>query len=288
MKTILITGATGTTGAATLQSLKQYKNLQLRAMSRDRDKAAAFEAEGIQGVAGDFSDRPSLDRAMLGVDSIYLVHTPSPRLAANERSVIDAARAAGVKHIVKLSVYGADPGVDISLPQQHAEAEAYLRESGIAYTLLRPHSFMQNLLANLPTIQGQGALYSNAGEARIPLIDARDIGAVAATVLHSPGHEGKTYELTGPAAVTYHEVAAAISEAMGKRVQYVPVPDAAAKQGMQEAGMPEWLIDDLVALMQQWRSGANVSASGDVEKILGRPARSIRDFARDFAAVFKG
>lgn len=288
MKTLLITGATGTTGSATLQALQQYDDLQLRAMTRDPGKAEAFHQQGIKGVVGDFSSAKDLDRALQGVDRIFLVHTPSQELATNEKRVIDAAKNAGVERIVKISVYGCDPEVDIFLPRAHAAVEQYLKDSGIAYTLLRPHSFMQNLLGSLPTIQGQGLIYSNAGEAEIPLIDARDIGAVAAAVLYESGHEGKVYELTGPRAISYQEVAKSIGDAIGKQVDYVSVPDAAAQQGMTEAGFPKWLAEDLVALMKQWREGINVKPTKTVEKVLGRPARSIQDFANDFAGIFKG
>ena len=286
MKTILITGATGTTGSATLQHLKG-KGLGLRAMTRSAEKAAAFEKEGISAVVADYADPASLARALEGVDGAFLVHTPSLEIPSHEKAFIDAAKEAGVKKIVTVSVIGAGAEAPLRLGRMHAEVEEYLKASGMAYTILRPHSFMQNMLGNIPTIQGQGAIYSNNGEAKIPLVDARDIGAVAAAALAEEGHDGKTYTLTGPTAVTFSEVAGAIGKAIGKEVQFVNVPDEAAKQGMMGVGFPEWLADDLVTLNQWGRQVGEQPPSEDVANVLGRQAHSLKDFARDYAGAFK-
>ncbi|MCB0549342.1 MAG: SDR family oxidoreductase [Phaeodactylibacter sp.] len=287
MKTILITGATGTTGSATLQQL-QGKGLALRVMTRSAEKAAAFEKQGISAVVADYSDPASLARALDGVERAFLVHSPSLEIPKHEKAFIDAAKKAGVKKIVALSVIGAGPDSPLRLSRMHAEVEAHLKNSGMAYTILRPHSFLQNLLGNIPTIQGQGAMYSNNGEAKIPLIDARDIGAVAAAALTEEGHDGKAYTLTGPAAVSFQEVAGAIGKAIGREVHFVNVPDDAAKQGLMGAGFPEWLADDLVTLNQWGRQVGEQQPSEDVQKVLGRPGHSLEDFARDYAGAFKG
>ncbi len=287
MKTILITGATGNTGSATLQYLKG-KGFDLRAMTRAAEKATALEKEGISAVIADYSDPASLDKALAGVERAFLVHTPSLQIPHHEKAFIDAAKKAGVKKIVKVSVIGAGHDAPLRLARMHAEVEDYLMQSGIAYTILRPHSFMQNLLGNIPTIQGQGAMYSNHGEARVPLIDARDIGAVAAAALTEEGHDGKAYTLTGPAAVSYQEVAGAIGRAIGKEVHFVNVPDQAARQGLMGAGFPEWLADDLVTLSQWGRQVGEQPPSEDVSTVLGRPGHSLEDFARDYAGAFKG
>ncbi|MCO6490694.1 MAG: SDR family oxidoreductase [Phaeodactylibacter sp.] len=287
MKTILITGATGTTGAATLQHLKG-KGFNLRAMTRSAEKAAALEKEGVSAVVADYGDAASLSRALEGADRAFLVHTPALEIPKHEKAFIGAAKKAGVEKIVKVSVIGAGPDAPLRLARMHAEVEDYLMQSGIAYTILRPHSFMQNLLGNIPTIQGQGAMYSNNGDAKIPLIDARDIGAVAAAALTEEGHDGKTYTLTGPAAVSFQDVADAIGKAVGKAVQFVNVPDDAAKQGLMGAGFPEWLADDLVTLNQWGRQVGEQQPSEDVASVLGRPGHSLEDFARDYAGAFGG
>ena len=287
MKTILITGVTGTTGSATLQQLKG-KGLALRVMTRSAEKAAAFEKEGISAVVADYGDPASLARALDGVERAFLVHSPSLDIPKHEKAFIDAAQKAGVKKIVALSVIGAGPDGPLRLSRMHAEVESHLQNSGMAYTILRPHSFLQNLLGNIPTIKGQGAMYGNHGEAKVPLIDARDIGAVAAAALTEEGHDGKVYTLTGPAAISYQEVAGAIGRAIGKEVHFVNVPDEAAKQGLMGAGFPEWLADDLVTLSQWGRQVGEQQPSEDVSAVLGRPAHSLEDFARDYAGAFKG
>lgn len=286
MKPILVTGATGTTGSATLQYLK-VKGANVRAMTRDRAHAAGFETRGIPAVVADFGDPAALAKALEGIEKAFLVHPPSPEISQHEKAFIHAAKKAGVKKIVKVSIIGADPHGALHLARWHAEVESCLKSSGLAYTILRPHSFLQNLLANVATIQHEGAIYSDNGDAKIPLIDARDIGAVAAAALTEEGHDGKVYHLTGPAAVSFREVAQAVGKAIGKEIQYVDVPDEAAKRGMMEAGFPEWLADDLVALNQLGRQLGVQQPTSDVDEVLGRPAHSLADFARDYARAFE-
>ena len=285
MKPILVTGATGTTGSATLQYLK-VRGANVRAMTRDKARAADFEARGIPAVVADFGDPVSLAKALEGVEKAFLAHPPSPEIPQHEKAFIDAAKKAGLKKIVKVSVIGASPEGALHLARWHAEVEAYLKRSGIAYTILRPHSFLQNLMASVPTIQEQGAIYSDNGDAKIPLIDARDIGAVAAAALTETGHDDKVYHLTGPAAVSFQEVAKAIGREIGKELQYIDVPDEAARQSMMGAGYPEWLADDLVTLNQWGRQVGVQQPAADVAIVLGRPAHSVLDFARDYAGAF--
>lgn len=285
MKPILVTGATGTTGSATLQYLKA-QGAKVRAMTRDRAHAADFEARGIPAVVADFGDPATLAKALEGVEKAFLVHPPSPEIPQHEKAFIHAAKKAGVKKIVKVSIIGADPHGALHLARWHAEVEACLKGSGLAYTILRPHSFLQNLLANVPAIQNEGAIYSDNGDAKIPLIDARDVGAVAAAALIEEGHDGKIYYLTGPAAVSFQDVAQAIGKAIEKEIHYVNVPDDAAKKGMMGAGFPEWLADDLVTLNQWGRKLGVQQPTADVDQVLGRPAHSLREFARDYAGAF--
>jgi uncharacterized protein YbjT (DUF2867 family) len=197
-----------------------------------------------------------------------------------------AARRGGAKHVVRLSAVGAAHDAPTLNSRLHALSDAEVRGSGLGWTLLQPHFFMQNLLMSAGAIRAQGQLYYALGEAAVPMIDARDVGAAAAAVLADPAsHAGKTYTLTG-AKVTLHHVAAALGEATGKQVSYVPVPVAVAIENMTKMGADEYrqvsLRDYLTAYSQGWQS----AQTGSVKELLGRDPISIAQFASDFAAAF--
>jgi uncharacterized protein YbjT (DUF2867 family) len=168
----------------------------------------------------------------------------------------------------------------------HALSDAELAASGIPYTILRPHAFMQNLMMSAQSVAEQGALYLALGEGRLGMIDARDVAEAAARVLTTAGHENKIYTLTGPRAVSLAEVAAALGAALGKPVKYVPIPIEAADEAMAKMGLDEWTrtlsTDYFAAYSRNWAD----AVTGDFSQLVGRPARSIDDFARDFAGAF--
>jgi uncharacterized protein YbjT (DUF2867 family) len=185
---------------------------------------------------GDFEQPGTLDAAMAGCDHLYLVSPPSPRQPEQERNVIDAAKRAGVAHVVKQTVLGADPEVSMAFGRWHGQIEQYLDQSGLAYTLVRPHSFMQNFLLSAQPVAEQGVLYGMTGEGRTSYSDTRDIAAVAAQVLTGPGHQGQRYIVTGPEALSAAEVAERLSAAIGRPVRYVDLPAAAFAQGAGRRG----------------------------------------------------
>ena len=160
-------------------------------------------------------------------------------------------------------------------------------KSGIAYTFPRPTGFMQNFLLYAGTIQSQGAFYGSGSEAPVGYIDVRDIAAVAARVLTSSGHENKIYELTGPEALSYSDVANKLAVALGKAVRYVPVPEPQARQGMIGSGMPEWTADAILDLQHFYDAGKAAAVSKDVERVTGRTPISFDKFARDFRDAFR-
>jgi len=182
-----------------------------RAMYRSEEDARSAPA-GVSTVIGDFSNKESLQQVFAGVDAVFLVCSPIPELVELESNVIDVSPARGVKHIVLNSALGAGDYTK-SFPSWHRKVEDKLKASGLTYTILRPNSFMQNILAyNAPSIRAQGAFYSSLGNARLSYLDVRDIAVVVAKALLSPGeHAGKTYELNGPEAVTCTELAERIS-----------------------------------------------------------------------------
>jgi len=186
-------------------------------------------------------------------------------------------------------VIGASPYSEATVVQAHADGERDLEASGLAYTHLRPHTFMQNLLGSIPSIVGEGKIYSCMGQGRVPHVDVRDIAAVAVACLTKPGHEGKTYDITGPQALTMEEVAARIGEAIGRKVEYVDLPPEAWIAGAIAAGLPEWLARDLAWLYENVFAANRASAvSPAVRTLTGRDGITVAQFARDYAHLFRG
>jgi uncharacterized protein YbjT (DUF2867 family) len=285
---ILVTGATGTTGGATLRALVRV-GVPVRAFVRD---AARIEVgAGVDVAIGDFTDQASLDRAFVGVEKAYLVAAAGPGQVELESAFVDAARRAGIAHLVRLSVIGADqPGADaLRFGAIHREVERIVRESGLEWTFLRPNDFMQNLLGQAQSIASQGVFYSPLSpSARISSVDATDIGDVAARVLTEPGHGGKAYTLTGPEALNQDDVAARLSAVLGREISRVTTTPDEARAGMLGMGYPEWTVDGLVELWALYEAGAVAHVSPDVEQVLGRPARSIDEFVRDNRTLLGG
>jgi uncharacterized protein YbjT (DUF2867 family) len=223
---------------------------------------------------------------MRGVERMFLLCAPVPDLAALEGNAIDAAKAAGVKHIVKLSVIGAAEAAH-TFAKPHHDVEEKLRKSGIRWTLLRCNGFMQNFLQFAGTIKSQDAFYSSGEKSKASWVDVRDIAEVAAKALTSAGHEGKAYELTGPEALSYGEIATKLSAALGRQIKYIAITPEQQREALLKAGLPQYSVDAILDLMRYYDSGNAERVSGDVERVTGRKATSFDQFARDFAAAFK-
>lgn len=286
---ILVVGATGNTGRETVPRLLE-RGLAVRALSRDPERARALPGfAGAEIVAGDPARPETLGPAMQGVTKVFLIPPSGPGSDTSEQNVIEAARAAGVRHIVKLSALCADPSAPSMALSHNFRAEQILKSSGVPYTILRPSSFMQNFLFYYsPSIRSEGAVYQSLGEARMAVIDTRDIAEVAVKVLTSEGHEGKTYDLTGPEALTYAEAAEKLGAATGRPIRYVDVPAAAYEQALVGLGLPPFVAAEVVNIYGRgpYREGKAGSVSSSVADLLGRPARSFSEFARDHAAYF--
>src|SRR6267154_2089087 len=195
---ILITGASGNVGKTVLQAVAK-SGAQHRAMYRSAAEAAKASA-GTETVVADFAKPETLGAALKNVDSVYLVCSPIPELVQLESNMIEACVAAGVKHVVQNSALGAGD-YDKSFPSWHRKVEEKLKGTPLSYTILRPNSFHQNVVAFFAaTVRAQGAFYSSMRDSRVSFLDVRDIAAVAARSLSGREHDGKIYELNGPGA----------------------------------------------------------------------------------------
>jgi uncharacterized protein YbjT (DUF2867 family) len=281
---ILVTGSTGKVGQALIDALKA-KGVSFKALARSEGSAKTLEAKGVTVVRGDLSD---LKPALLGIDTLFLLSSSADPFAA-EAPAVAAAKAAGVKKIVKLSALDARADAPNPFLRGHGRIERLLEESGLAWVSVRPSFFMQNwVLYNAPAIKAGQPVYANAGDARLGWIDVRDIADVLAAALLEPGHDGRVYELTGPEPLSYAQVTALLSRLLGKTVSYVPVPDHAAYQAITGMGMDAAYAWALVTLNQAVRRGLADTTTHTVDLVAGHPARTMEAFLQEHLDAFKG
>src|ERR687890_770951 len=282
---ILITGATGNNGTEILKRLLRA-DVQVRAMVRNRERASAIASPHVEVVEGDFDRPETLLAALDGVERAFLLTHSSERAQAQQIAFVDAARQSGVTHVVKLSQFAAEANAPDRFRRYHAVVEAALQASGLAYTILRPNLYMQGLLNFRSTIATQNAFYAAAGDAKVSVVDVRDIAEVAVAALTQPGHEGKIYELTGPQALTHAEMAEGLSKALGRQVAFVDIPPEAMRDAVLDLGFPEWQADGLVEDYAHYRRGEAAAVTSGVQDAIGKAPRSFEEFARDYAPMF--
>ncbi|MBL8642824.1 MAG: SDR family oxidoreductase [Rhodospirillaceae bacterium] len=290
--TILLTGATGKTGGAAAKALASKMGaakggLKLRALVRNAEKAQALKDLGIELVVGDIADNAVLEKAFAGVDKALLLLPNSQKQLELEKNFTDLAKKAGVKHIVKVSSMESVPGATASIPATHVASENHIRASGLAWTMVRPNFFMQNLLGNGRTIKEMGKFFLPCGNGCTAMSDTRDIGAVIAEVLSGTGHEGKSYDVTGPQVLTFAQAAEIIGSVIGKKVEYVDQPMAEYRAMLGKFITNEWHLNAVCQLFAEIGEGGLNKTTDTVKKLLGREPASLEQFVREHIAVFK-
>jgi uncharacterized protein YbjT (DUF2867 family) len=284
--TILITGATGTIGKE-LTSYLSSQGHSFRAMVRSLASAGELaKLPGAELIEGDFNDVLSLEKALHGVDRAFLLTNSSELSESQQSAFVEAARKIGVKHIVKLSQWAASIDSPVRFLRYHAVVENLIRESGISYTFLRPNLFMQGLLGFSQTIIQQGRFYGAAGEAKVSMIDVKDIARVAACALTEEGYDGKTYDLTGPEALSHYEMADKLTTALGYEVKFIDIPSQALKDMLLSVGFPEWQAEGLVEDYAHYKRGEAAVVMSGVQDATGEAAINFDQFARKHALAF--
>jgi uncharacterized protein YbjT (DUF2867 family) len=282
-ETILVTGATGNTGSALLPLLAAH-GVAVKAMIRDGGTPLAVRS--ATPVVADFDDPASLQTALQGVTRAYLVTPSSSDAQVQQVRFAELAARAGVRQVVLLSQFAADEGSPVRFLRYHAAVERRVRELGLGYTILRPNLFMQGLLTFRGSIAAEGAFFAPIGDARVSLVDVRDIAAVASAALTEPGHLGQTYTLTGPAALTHADIAAALARALDRPVAFHDVPPDAFAAALAGSGMPRWQVDGLLEDYAHYRRSEAALVTSAIQDVTGRAARDIDTFARDYAPSF--
>ena len=286
---ILVIGGRSKIGAALIGELLG-RGQQVRALVRAGESAGTLPAEA-EAVTGDLADEGSLVTAMEGVEKVFLLSSPHSQAVSWHRNAIDAARRTQVQLLVRSSILGADRESPAEFISAHTVCDRYLEDSGLPYVIVRPNLFLQNIPeSTIPSIDASGTFYVDAGEARISMVDTRDVAAVAAVVLTQPGHAGAHYDVTGPEALSYADVAAKLASATGRRITYVAAPDDAVRQALLGAGLNEWFANALVGLYQDYRRSGTDGYAGQVtntvERLTGRPPRSLDNLLAEIAPTF--
>jgi uncharacterized protein YbjT (DUF2867 family) len=284
---ILIVGATGLVGSATLKQLTA-RGVPVRALVRSPEKAATLAGPGVATIVGDLEQPGSLDVALDGVTRALLISPLHPRQVGWQGNFVEAARRAGAVHIVKLSGLGTALDSPLRSGRWHAQTERHIADAGLPFTCLHPPFFMQNLLRSAAVIAAQGVLVAAMRAGKIAMVDARDVAAVAVAALTSDGHVGKTYTITGPEALSFQEVAHKLAAALGKSVTYQDVPLATVRQELAVADIPEWLVDVRMEFATALRNGYAATVTDTVQAVTRQPARTFDAFAREHAALFRG
>lgn len=280
---ILVTGASGTIGSALVAELSR-RGASFAAM---RSRPAATTG-GVPMVVGDFARPDTLEAAMGGFDTLFLLLPLVPEKVQLARNALEAARRAGIRHVVRSSAAGADPDSPVPIARLQGEIDRLVMNSGMAWTLLRPAFFMQNHVNfNAGQIRS-GTLHAAHGDGATAMVDVRDIAEAAAAVLTNPAaHAGRTYTLTGAEALSDAAQMAVVSQVLGHEVRYVDVPPEAARAAMTSMGIPLAVVDWLANLNDVVRNGWAAGTSDDVRQLTGHAPRSFAAFARDYADAWR-
>jgi len=278
---IAITGATGQLGRATLHYLQQKTAAnQLIALVRDPQKATDLSAQGVQVRQGDYNDPAALRAAFEGAETVLLISGDDlEHRLQQHKNVIDAAKAVGARRVLYTSVINPAADSHFGALPSHVATEAYLKESGLAYTLLRNTLYLDLM----PMMIGENALvsgqiYAAAGDGRVSYALRQDLAEATANILTTPGHDNQTYDLAPAPAYSFQDVAATLSEVAGQPVQYVPITPEALAAGMREHHVPEPIVTMMVGLSKAMAANEFNLSSPTLEQLLGRQPTDLKTF----------
>jgi len=296
MDTILVTGATGTVGSEIVKQLASSSSIGkkiIRAgvhLLNKVDKLKQYKT--VEIVNTDYYKSETITNSLQNIDKLFWLTPLAPNTTQISSNLVKEAQKNDIKHIVKLSVMGAEIEPATTIARLHRQEEKIIVESGIPYTFLRPVGFMQNFINFFgQTIKNQNAFYLPAGEGKVSFVDVRDIAAVAVKTLvandNDNQHIGKAYGITGDELLTYKQAAEIISKELGKKINYVNISDEDARKAMKGIGMEDWLIDGMMELYGIIKDGHAAQITNTVEQIVGKKPISFSQFAKEYAEFFR-
>jgi uncharacterized protein YbjT (DUF2867 family) len=280
--TYLITGATGDIGSRVV-NLLLHRGERPRVFVRDAEKARTRYGGRIDVIVGDLADSGSLLAALSGVDALFLVNS-GPELANRDEAAAKAAKAAGVKHLVKLS--SMDALQCVGTGEWHARGESAIRASGVAFTFVQPTGFMSNALGWATSIKAERVVRSPTGEGRIPFIHPDDIAAVATKALTTREYDKEELPISGPEALSYPEMTAKIAAAIRKPVKIQPISEEQVRYEMTESGDSPEIVAAHLSIYRAIREGRLATVTDTVERVLGRKPITFDQWVQENATVF--
>lgn len=284
---ILLTGVTGKTGGAAANALIET-GVPFRALVRDAEKAVALAAAGVELIVGDAADAGAVRHALEGCDCAALLLSNSQEQEAMEMQFVDLAQDAGVRHLVKLSSLEALPAATVPTRALHYRVEQHMKSTGLDWTMIRPGFFMQNLLGNGFTIKSEGRFYLPLGNGVATMIDCRDVGLALAVVLAGEGHEGQSYDISGPELMNFHDVAAQFSEVLGKPVEYVDQDPASFRETLAPFMASEWQLDAVTRLFAEIAADdVPPTVTDTFTRLTGKEPIAFRQFVDDYRMVYE-
>ena len=290
-ESILVTGASGNIGSEIVkQLLAVAPAVIIKAAVHSRQNVKKVkDGDRVKVIPIDYNESDTLRQALEDVDKLFLLTPDVPNAVHLASNAVTEAKKAGIRHIVKQSVMGADLEADVGTMRLHRQVEEIIEQSEIPFTFLRPNEFMQNFINfHSPSIKGNNAFYIPLEDAKVSLVDVRDIAAVAVKSLTDEDlHKNKTHLITGPEALSYHQVAEILSNRIGRKINYVNISDEEARAAMKEIGMSDWLINTVSELSDYFRKGKASEISSAVEEVTGNKPISFSQFANDYVDAFR-
>lgn len=277
MENVIVLGATGNIGTAVLKNL-QNSHMEVFAGVQTEKDFAKVSRWGAKPLIVNFTNQTSLNQALTGKHRVFLVTPLMQNPEEVTKMVIDAAKLNGLKHIVRSTASGANSNGQIQMARWAGASEDMIKNSGLNYTLIRPYSFLQNFINFYSqSIQEQNSFYLPVGHANLSMLDINDLGEVAAIVLNSYDHFGKTYELSG-LTYTNHDLAEALSKVLGKKISYFDISEEEAKESMLASHMPVWMVNAMMELYYLTKQGWAAGYSQDFKNITGKEYTSAETF----------
>ncbi len=274
---VLITGATGNIASMVIPALIE-KGILVRAFVRNSSKAENLRSLGVEVFEGNLNSQESLNQATKGIDTVLSITPGGEEAYAHASAITKAAKANGVKYLVRVSAIGAAEDAPTHNGRLHHQTDEDIISSGVPYTILRPNFFMQNVFMSVPTILEQGNMYWGMGEGKLSMIDVRDIADACVSLVMQQKHQNKIYHLNGPESISFSDIAETVSEGLGKTVNYVPVPIEAVGDGIRKAGMGEWFAGVMMDYSKAYSTGWGDIINDDFEKITGKKPRNFKQF----------
>ena len=282
MKHVLVTGATGKIGSLLIERLSACNNVTIRAFVRNAEKAKPLITRGVELIQGTFEDTRAVRAAVDGIDLIVLITSANPNAADQAHNMLVAARKAGVMKVVRISVFKASVDGPTDITRLHGRTDGEIKSSGFTYTILRPLFFMQNLFFTIAdTLVKERRFYFGTGNAKLAMIDLRDIVDCAEQSIISDTYDNQIFTLTGPESISFCDIANRLTNILGHPIQYISVSPEIVKQSIRSMGMGDWYAQVMEDLSKAYRENWGNVKTGNVERITGHHPRSFDTFAQE-------